>query len=133
MLSDAGRTGLYSAIGVTGWLGERVLGMVGVYPLWQHRAEAFALFSEDSTKYMLQCYNLMKYMLDTLPYRRVEMVVKVHNDHGHKLARHLGFGGSQRIELPNGKRVRADGLMQKYWPYGDNGADVVMYSRIRDT
>lgn len=131
LLSMAALEALGSCIGVTCWASERVVGIAGTHLLWQDRAEAFCLVSEEMKHYTLQVMHKIGYVLDSLPYKRIEMVVKVNNPHGHKLARHLGFGGTQRIQLPNGKYVQADGLMRSYWPGKDT--DVVMYSRIHDT
>ena len=131
LLTDAALNNMATCTGVSGWAGERCIGIAGVYPLWDQRAEAFVLFAEDAKHYILQALPKIRYVLDAIPFRRVEMNVKAHNYKGHQLARHLGFGGRQKVELANGDVVQAEGYMEKFWPGNGEGVDVVMYARIK--
>lgn len=130
MLAQASLNALEHCTGVTAWAGDHPVGIAGVFPIWQDRAEAWVLVSKEMGYYLNLVYTKIQFVLDTVPFRRVEMCVKVDNNHGHKLARLFGFGGPLKVTLPNGKVVDADGLMQAYWPTGCK--DVVMYSRIRE-
>lgn len=132
MVSHAALNNMETCTGLTAWAGGECLGMAGVFPLWPGRAEAWVLFSANANKFIHQAFPVFKMALDSMPYRRIEMNVKARNASGHKFARHLGFGGSLDVPLPNGKTVKAEGLLRSFWPRADGSADdVVVYSRIR--
>lgn len=132
LLTQSGIDSLATCTGLTAWAGAQCVGLAGVFPLWHDRAEAWCLFSGEATHYILQTLPKFKYMLDNLPFRRIELTVKSRNVQGHKFARHLGFGGTLDVPLPSGKTVKAEGFLRGYWPLGDD-RDVVIYSRIRTT
>jgi hypothetical protein len=91
LLSPAAAILLQSSVGVTGWDGATCVGCVGVFQHWPGRCEAWGLMSNVASKHVLGVLHMVKGVLDNYPSRRVEMTVKAHNRHGHKLARHLGF------------------------------------------
>jgi len=117
MLNSAALDGLEHCTGVTFWRGHEVLGLAGVFQHWKDRAEAWVLVSKDMGNYALQVLPKVRYVLDNVPFRRVEMTVRVDNKHGHKLAKHLGF--------------EKEGVLRAYWPTVNGNVDVTMYSRIR--
>lgn len=102
-----------SGIALSAWVSGRCIGAAGVLPHWQGRAEAWTLFSNDAGEYVWPCLAKMRFVLDTLPYVRIDMTVQVGNGVGHLIAKRLGF----KWEAP----------LEKW----HSGVDYAMYKRIK--
>ena len=102
-----------SGIALSAWVSGRCIGAAGVLPRWKGRAEAWTLFSEDAGKYIWPCLAKMKYVLNNLDFKRVDMVVQKGNGSGHLIAKRLGFV----IEMP----------LEAWY----DGKDYFMYKRIK--
>lgn len=102
-----------SGIALSAWVSGRCIGAAGVLPQWKGRAEAWTLFSQDAGKYIWPCLAHMRYVLDTLPFRRIDMTVQLGNGTGHVIAKRLCF-------------VQEGPPLEKWY----DGIDYVMYKRI---
>lgn len=105
---------LTSGVALSAWVSGACIGAAGVVPHWPGRAEMWALISPRAGKYMLPCLRKTRFVLDTLPYRRIDMVVKVDNAEGHTIAHLLGFEYEAKLEA-----------------YHTDGSDMIMYVRIK--
>lgn len=116
MLGAVGLGVLERSIALSAWHDNRCVGVAGLCPIWSGRAEAWALLGTTAHRHVLPIVKHMAFVLDREPYRRVEMLVKAGNNHGHRLAKALGFV----CDTPT--------PMQGYAP---DGTDYYMYARIR--
>ena len=91
----------------------KIIYCAGVVELWQGRASAWALLSGEAGRSMIGLHRMVKDFLDNCGIRRVEAYVYPDFEPGHRWARMLGF--------------EQEGLMKAF----QQGADMVMYSRIR--
>ena len=78
------------------------------------RATVWSLLSKDAGKHFLYIHKTLKRMLDEKPYQRIEMISYASFKPSMRWAEMLGF--------------RLEGLMQKYFPTGEDG---LMYARIK--
>ncbi|SOD41314.1 hypothetical protein [Nitrosovibrio sp. Nv4] len=88
----------------------------GVTPLWEQRGLMWSFVGDDMTKRdFVEIHYLVKYYINTLEYKRLEMYVDVDFKNGHRWAKALGF----EVEAP---------CMAAFHP---NGTASAMYSRVR--
>lgn len=91
------------------------LGAAGLVCHWKGRAEAWALFADSvgvvPMRHALRC---MRSVIQSSGFRRIDMVVRKGNIHGHVLARSLGF--------------EMEAELQAYLPTGDNA---YIYARVK--
>ena len=92
----------------------KVLGCAGLYPTGKYRADAWALLSKDSGRYMLAIVRAMLKELCRSEFRRVQTHVRKDFRQGLKMMKTLGFEN----ETPNGLKN-----------YGDDGCDYYLYAR----
>lgn len=103
------------SVGWSGWgHGQRCVGMAGVFPIWEGRAEAWALIGEGAQRYALGIVRKAREVLDGVSAHRVELNVKTSNVEGHRLAILLGF--------------EYESTARKYHP---DGSDVDVFVRLR--
>ena len=101
---------------MSAWDGHVCVAAAGLLPLTPHRAAAWAVLSSSAAPCMLGIIRKLRYVLDRVPYARVDMTVKDGFTGGHRLARALGM----KLETPEPMRA-----------YGANGEDEYMYSRVK--
>ena len=94
--------------------GDTVLGCAGILPLWESRAEAWALFGGDLKRHFVQIHRATLRFLDACPIRRIEATCDA------------GFCDAKRwIELLG---FAYEGPLRAYTP---DGRDALRYARIR--
>ena len=93
----------------------RVLGMAGVQPRWEGRAEAWALLSGDLKRNFVRIHRAVLHFLDTTDIRRIETAVDANFDDGLVWADMLGF--------------KNEGLMRCYTP---EGRDCYRFARVKE-
>lgn len=98
---------------VTNELG-RILACIGVMEHWAGRAEAWAIFHPDCRQYFLAIHHAVRRFLKITPLKRIEAVVTVGFEEGHRWAQSLGFEMEARC-------------LKAYLP---DGNDVSLYARI---
>jgi hypothetical protein len=97
LLTPQGSALVESSIGLTGWHGARCLGVAGIFSAYPGRAEAWSLLDEEADAYVLPIMRKARFVISAYSYRRLEMVVKVDNEYGHRIARLLGFGEPEGV------------------------------------
>lgn len=97
----------------TGIHDGKVLCCAGLAHVWEGRAQAWALMSCFAGMNFIGIFRGIKRFLDMQHYRRLEAVVDVGFEPGHRLMKMLGF--------------KAEGVLSAYLP---NGADCMMYGRV---
>jgi hypothetical protein len=106
---------LLSGESQTAIVNGQVIAIAGVLQLTFNRWQAWALMTEKSGKYMLQCTRAIDDFLDKFEGERIETPVRHDFKAGHRWAKMLGF----KNETPNG--------MIKY----DNGETYDLYARVK--
>lgn len=99
------------------WTGDHngeIIAMGGLIPMWENRALAWTLISENAGKHFKAVHKAVQSFLIHTPYRRIEANVDVGFKAGHRWMKMLGF--------------EVEGLMKAYKP---DGADMFLYARIR--
>jgi RimJ/RimL family protein N-acetyltransferase len=94
----------------------KILGCAGVLPLSEHKAEAWAFIDIHSREHFIQVHRVVRQFLKEVPFKRVQGVVDLDFDAGHRWIKLLGF--------------RREGTLRAY---GINGQDCVMYARVRES
>lgn len=87
----------------------------GLVEVWEGRAYAWAILSDNAGPYMLPLTREIRSKLDAAPFRRIEMAVDADFDAGARWAEMLGF----RCETP--------APMAAYLP---NGRAAYLYARV---
>lgn len=77
----------------------------GFVPMWQGRAEAWAMFNPDCREHFYTLHKIVKKHLEACPFRRVEATVDLEFENGHRWIRALGF----ELEAPRLKAYFPDG------------------------
>lgn len=90
----------------TGFVDERPIGCAGVMGIWPGRALAWALLSDEAGPHMRSLTRAIRFFLDSVPFRRVEMAVDAEFPAAIRWAAMLGF----QLETPE--------PMQGYTPDG---------------
>ena len=80
------------------------------------RGSLWALVSKDISKCTVRGYRLIKRLLESSRFRRVESIVMTRFKSGHKLNKMLGF----KLETPDGMEH-----------FGKNGETYSLYSRVK--
>lgn len=93
----------------------KIVACAGLADMWQGRAEAWALISEDCKEHFLALHNTVKNFLESCEIKRIEAVVDFSFAEGHRWIRALGF------EL--------EALEMK--AYRPNGSSASLYARVR--
>lgn len=106
-----------SLVGISAWQDGVCLGAAGVLPVWKERAYAWALLSVYAAPHLMAITRKVRYVVQTFPANRVEMVVRTEFKEGHRWARVLGF----RQETPDG--------MPGYF---EDGGSATLYARVRN-
>ena len=101
----------------TAWAGDSPIICAGIIEVWEGRAYAWALLSQDAGEYMLAMTREIRSRLSALPFRRVEMAVAAGFSAGCRWAKLLGF----ECETPS--------PMRGYLP---NGGSAWLYARVSD-
>jgi hypothetical protein len=97
------------------WTGQRPIAACGVAELWPGRALAWNFMSEEAAQYALPIVRKMRWGLDRLPYRRVEMDCRTDFPEARKWAGLLGF----KVAQP---------CARAFYP---DGADAILFERVR--
>jgi RimJ/RimL family protein N-acetyltransferase len=90
----------------TGFIDGRVVGCVGVLPMWEGRAEAWALLARDvGLRGMREVHNAVLRYLEMCPYRRLEAHCDADFPQARRWLEMLGFEfeGPLRAYKPDGK------------------------------
>lgn len=98
----------------TAMVDGRPIGCAGLTELWTGRAMAWSILAKDAGPHMLSIVRAIRRKLASVPYRRIEMAVKVGFPPGCHFADLLGF----EIE-------------QKARAYLPDGSDAFLYARVR--
>jgi hypothetical protein len=93
----------------------RVLGVGGYIEAWRNRGTVWSYLADHVGREFLTCHYAAQAFIDSLECKRLEMVVHVEHDEGHRWAKLLGF----ECEIP---------MMKNFLPTV-NG-DCAMYVRI---
>jgi len=93
----------------------RIVACGGIIEYWPGRAEAWAVLDATSRKDFLAIHNAARRVLNLDHFRRIEAVVDVGFEAGHRWLRALDF----RMEAPR--------MLQ----YGVDGNDYSLYARVR--
>lgn len=93
--------------------GDKVLGMAGIYEVWEDRGIAWALLGESPGARMVTLVRLMQRAIDVSLFRRIEADVLQSHKEGHRLMQLLGF--------------RKEGERACYW----QGKDYALYAKVR--
>lgn len=107
MLQRSGR-------GFTAFAGMDVVGCAGIMPLWNGRAQVWAMFSNLIQVYPVVIHKAVKRYIDAYQVTRLECTVDPRSERAVRWARRLGF--------------EYEGTMRKYTPIE---TDMDMYVRIR--
>ena len=99
----------------TALVGDVPMGCGGLLELWEGRAMAWSMLSQDCGPYMLHIVRAIRKKLDRETFRRIEMYVRTDFGPGCRLARLLGF--------------EIEGKASKFL---DDGRDAFIYARIRN-
>lgn len=97
---------------------DMVMACGGITPYWPGRGEIWTMFSEESAKYFVATFRLIKWWLHqqiNTNYRRIELSIRPDYERPRKRAELLGF----KLEI---ERAR------KYLPSGE---DCSIYSMVR--
>ena len=108
------REGLLSGIALSAWASGVCVGAAGVFEPHAGRGEAWALLGEGAGSYLLTIVRRMRFVLQTHPARRIDMLVTDGNGNGHVLAELCGFVYETKLEA-----------------YHPSGRDAFMYKRMR--
>lgn len=101
----------FTAIGENG----RLIGCGGIFEYWPNRGEVWAMLDASCKRDFIEIDRAVRRMLDVAPYRRLEAIVDVGFEQGHRWCKLLGF----ELEAP---------LMRHYHP--GHGGDVSLYARV---
>ena len=94
----------------------RVVACVGVVEFWQGRGEAWTVIDRNCKREFISIHRTVKSLLKICPTDRVEAVVDLGFDAGHRWMDLLGF----KLEAP---------IMAKY---RQNGAHCSLYARVKN-
>lgn len=94
--------------------GDTVLACAGLLPMWEGRAEAWALMGADLKRDFIAVHHAVRRFLSIADFRRIEAVVDAEFCNGKKWMERLGF--------------RPEGLMRAYTP---DGRDCIRYAKVR--
>lgn len=104
-----------SQFAMSAWVGQRPVAACGVFEVWQGRGIAWNFMCPDAHAHALPLVRKMRWYLDRLPFRRIEMDCNVKFKEAATWARLLGFTVAQE---------RA----QNFYP---DGTDAVLFERVR--
>jgi hypothetical protein len=91
-----------------------VLCCAGLLPMWEGRAEAWALMGGNLKRHFLAIHHAALRFLSVAEFRRIEAVVDAQFCTGHKWLERLGF--------------KPEGLREAYTP---DGRDCIGYAKVR--
>lgn len=91
-----------------------VMMIAGLVPQWKNRAIAWTLISKNAGRHFVELHRYVDNFLNTSDFDRIESMVDVGFEAGHRWMKMLGF--------------EIEGYMRKYRP---DGGDMVLYARIR--
>lgn len=91
-----------------------VMMIAGLVPQWTNRAIAWTLISQNAGKHFIELHRYVDEFLENSNFDRVESMVDVGFEAGHRWMKMLGF--------------EVEGYMRKYRP---DGGDMVLYARIK--
>lgn len=94
----------------------RAVACVGLVEFWAERAEAWAIIDRNCKREFLRIHRTVEELLKMCAGRRIEAVVDIGFDAGHRWMELLGF----KIEAP---------LMRAYRP---NGGHCSLYARVKN-
>lgn len=97
---------LLSGIAYSGVVDGYVVAIAGMVQAGKGRWIAWALMTEESGKYMLPITRIIKSMMESVDYKRIETPVKRDFLLGHKWMSLLGF----KNETPDGMKNYEDGM-----------------------
>lgn len=104
-----------TGMGWTALVDGEPVACAGLVEVWEGRAYAWAILSDNAGPYMLPLTREIRSKLDAAPFRRIEMAVDADFDAGARWAEMLGF----RCETP--------APMAAYLP---NGRAAYLYARV---
>lgn len=96
--------------------GERVLAVCGCIPKGLNRGEVWCVLDKELKDVFFKVHNLIKPLIEGLPYERIEAVVNCDFEQGKRWMQVLGF----TLEAP---------LMRKY---SRTGKDCALYAKVRE-
>lgn len=86
----------------------------GLIPIWEERAQVWALIAGDLRSNMIPIHRAVKKFLAKAPYRRIEATVDIGFKEGYRWLKMLGF--------------EIEGYMKAYRP---DGGDMMLFARVR--
>jgi hypothetical protein len=93
-----------------------VLACAGIVQYWDSRGEAWAMFDPNFKECFLAVHNAVKRFLNVCPMKRIEAVVDLGYERGHRWIKLLGFD----LEAP---------LLKAYRP---DGRDCALYAKVSE-
>jgi len=102
------------------WMGladNKVIGIGGIYPLWEGVAQAWVFLNKEIKQYLRDILNALKTHLEKAiqKYRRIQIVCLQASPEANNLAKHLGF--------------KKEGVLEQYTPDKRN---MVMYAILKE-
>lgn len=105
---------LANDLAYTAFDGSRVLCCAGLIPLWEGRAEAWALMGDDLKRDFLKIHHAVRLFLNASNIRRIEAMVDAQFESAKAWVEMLGF--------------QNEGLMRAYTP---DGRDCIRYAKMK--
>jgi hypothetical protein len=105
-----------NGVGMSAWRDSVCVGAAGVLPIYNHKACAWAVLSQEAGRYMLPIVRQIRRSMAILPYRRIELTVRADFDQGREFARLIGM----RLETPEPMRAS-----------GATGEDEYLYAMVK--
>ena len=106
---------LASCFALSFWDDVECVGGLGIVPIWPGMGQAWAVFGKSAGRHMLAITRHGEYLLNTVPFKRVQTTVRCDFAAGHRWMKALGF----EMEA---ERMKAYDLM---------GRDHALYARVR--
>lgn len=98
----------------SGMAGDRVIFCGGFHEYWPGRVESWCVIANDARAEFLALFKMVKKKIESVPFRRIESVIKLDFKEGHRWMRLLGF--KKEAEVMRG--------------YGPMGEDFALYARV---
>lgn len=105
-----------SHFALSAWVDNVCVGAAGCVPIFNHRAVAWAILSNDAAPFMLAITRKVRQVIVGLPYRRIEIAVRADFLDGNRFARLIG------MKLETAEPMKA---------HGANGEDEYMYAVVK--
>ncbi len=114
-VTDEYAKALESAWAFTALENDEVVAVGGIAELWANRGLAWTFIDRRAGRHFVALHKVVKNLLDTVPFRRVEAETACNFEQGHRWLRMLGF----KLEAECMEAFRVD------------GGDSALYARVK--